>query len=355
MVAETNPKIFFSDLSISAATAFAQLHTATLGRELARDVSHLNGSYSKKNVKGKLHWYFAYRESSHRVRQLYVGPDTTDVRSLVEKASSANPQEQTKPLAKAAFAMGLAAVSRQHLSVISRINEYEFFRAGGVLIGTHAFLSYANMLGIRWQSTEQTVDIDFAHAGKNISIALPANIKATPHAAISTMAEGFLPMVQYRGSAGATYRHPEQAEFQIDFLCPQTANEATPIKVDNLDVALQPLRFMEFSLEAPQQTTLLDNTGRSVVVTVPAPERYAIHKLLIIGERTGAFRAKISKDLMQSASLISYFAERDPDAIKQAWRDAYNRGPGWVRRLTQGALALKRIDADLGRWVAGAA
>ena len=338
---------YFSDLPVSTATAYAQLHTATMAQELARDISHLHGSYSQKTIKGANHWYFAYREAAGAVRQLYVGPDNPQTRTLIEQAKQSQPSDALKPLAKAALALGAASMTRQHLSVISRINEYQFFRAGGVLIGTHAFLAYANMLGIRWAMTDQTVDIDFAHAGKNISVALPADIRAQPHAAITTMAEGFLPMMQFRGTqsgtAGASYKHPVQSEYQIDFLCPKTSDDDAPIRIPNLDVALQPLRFMEFSLQGVQQTTLFDTTGRAVVVTVPAPERYAIHKLLIIGERTGAFKAKVSKDLAQAAALIAYCTERDPDGLREAWNDALSRGPGWVKRAEQGREALKRL------------
>jgi hypothetical protein len=94
---------------------------------------------------------------------------------------------------------GCVATERKHLSVILRLNEYGFFRAGGVLVGTHAFLAYANQLGVRWASGEQTSDVDFARAGRNISIALPSTIQASPHSALTTMEEGFLPLVQYRG------------------------------------------------------------------------------------------------------------------------------------------------------------
>ena len=228
---------YFSDLPVSAATAYAQLHTATLAQELARDVSHLQGSYSQKTIKGASHWYFAYREVAGAVRQLYVGPDNAETGALIEQAKQLKPAAALKPLAKAALALGASTMTRQHLSVISRINEYQFFRAGGVLIGTHAFLAYANMLGIRWTMTDQTVDIDFAHAGKNISVALPADIHAQPHAAITTMAEGFLPMMQFRGvqagKPGASYKHPVQSEYQIDFLCPKTSDDDAPITVPN--------------------------------------------------------------------------------------------------------------------------
>jgi hypothetical protein len=342
-----DPARYFADLPVVAATAFAQLHTAAMGQELARDASHLRGSYSIKKVKDKAHWYFSFREADQKLRQMYVGPDNAQTRLLVDYAKSKTPHTNTQPLAKVASTLSCATITRQHLSVILRLNEYGFFRAGGVLIGTHAFLAYSNLLGVRWASTEQTVDIDFAHAGKNISIALPANVRAEPHAAITTMPEGFLPLVQYRGNVGASYRHATQAEYQIDFLCPKHSDSDAPIHIPNLDVALQPLRFMEFSLEQVQQTTLMDATGRCVVVTLPAPERYAVHKLLIIGERTGAFKAKISKDVAQAAALVAYFKTHDQRALTTAWQDAVSRGPGWVKRAMGGRAALAAVSPEL--------
>ncbi|MBC7700269.1 GSU2403 family nucleotidyltransferase fold protein [Aquabacterium sp.] len=327
----------FTELPVSAATAYAQLQTAALAVELARDVSHLHGSFSTKQVKGTRQWYFAFREADQRVRQIYVGPDNDDIRSLVEKARAAAPLERLKPLAKSALALGCTPAQRKHVGVIMRLNEFGFFRAGGVLIGTHAFLSYANQLGLRWNDSDQTADIDFAQAGSNISIALPANVKAQPHSALTAMEEGFLPLVQYR----------KNAEIQIDFLTPRVADNNDPIHIENLDVALQPLRFMEFSLEDVQQATLFDTTGRCVVVSLPAPQRYAVQKLLLIGERTGQFRAKMGKDLAQVASLLNYFIMADPDAIKEAWADALSRGPGWRKRAMQGRKALAEKVPEL--------
>lgn len=46
----------FTDLPVSAATAFAQLQTAAMATELSRDVSHLQGSFASKMVKGSRHW-----------------------------------------------------------------------------------------------------------------------------------------------------------------------------------------------------------------------------------------------------------------------------------------------------------
>ena len=337
----------YAELPVAAATAYAQLQSATLAVELARDVSHLQGSFSTKLIKGSAQWYFSFREPDQRIRQIYVGPDNTQVRALVEKARAAAPLEPLKPLARSALALGCTPTQRKHLSVILRLNEFGFFRAGGVLVGTHAFLSYANLLGLRWRDSDQTADVDFAHAGRNISIALPATVNAQPHSALTTMQEGFLPLVQYRGAAGASYRHPREPEFQIDFLAPQTGASTAPLTVDNLDVALQPLRFMEFALEDVQQATLFDATGRCVIATLPSPARYAVHKLLILGERSGPFRVKVSKDLAQAAALMEYYATADPDAVRSAWADALSRGPGWRKRALEGRKALAKKDGAL--------
>lgn len=344
----------YTEQPVATSTAYAQLHTAALGIEFDRDVSHLNGSFGTKTVKGSLQWYFSFRDIDQRVRQLYIGPDTEAVRQLVHTARTAEPRARLRALARSASVLGCLPAQRKHLSVILRLSEYGFFRAGGVLVGTHAFLSYANQLGVRWSGAEQTSDVDFAHAGRNISIALPATLKAQPHTALTTMEEGFLPLVQYRGSAGASYRHRDEPEFQIDFLTPKTADSDDPIRIEHLDVALQPLRFMEFSLEAVEQATLFDATGRAVVVSLPAPERYAVHKLLVVGERTGAFRAKVSKDLAQAAALIEYFRDNDPETLQDAWADALARGPGWKKRALEGLRALQAQDPTLSAVLASA-
>ena len=339
----------YDELPVSAATAYAQLHTAATGLELHRNVAHLHGSFSTKTVKGSKQWYFSFREPDQRVRQIYVGPDNAQVRALVEQARATSPEDRLKALAKSAVALGCTPTQRKHLGVILRLNEFGFFRAGGVLVGTHAYLSYANVLGLRCRSSDQTSDVDFAHAGRNVSIALPATVQAQPHEALTTMEHGFLPLVQYRGSAGASCRHRDEPEFQVDFLTPRVADNDDPIQVDHLDVVLQPLRFMEFSLEGVQQATMFDPTGRCVVVTLPAPQRYAVHKLLVVGEREGAQKVKVSKDLAQAASLIEYFGDADPDTLNDAWQDALERGPGWRKRAAEGRRALLKAYPHIGQ------
>ncbi len=114
------------------------------------------------------------------------------------------------------------------------------------------------------------------------------------------------------------------------------------VRVENLNIALQPLKFMEFALENVHQAALLAEEG-AVVVNVPAPARFAVHKLIVHGERAGSFRTKASKDLLQAAALIEFLADHRSEDLEDAWRDAMSRGPGWSKRSIQGRDALRRL------------
>jgi hypothetical protein len=46
------------------------------------------------------------------------------------------------PLARSALALGCTALLPRHYRVIRRLADYGFFHAGGLLIGSHAFLAY---------------------------------------------------------------------------------------------------------------------------------------------------------------------------------------------------------------------
>lgn len=109
---------------------------------------------------------------------------------------------------------------------------------------------------------------------------------------------------------------------------------------------MQPLKFMEFSMDAPIQLTLLAQRG-PITVNAPSPEKYALHKLLVYGERAQSMRIKASKDLDQAASLIEVLSGNDADVLAQTWSKLLGNGPGWRRRALQGLKALKSRYPDV--------
>jgi hypothetical protein len=152
---------------------------------------------------------------------------------------------------------------------------------------------------------------------------------------------GFLPVSGLNGKTGGSYLIPSEPDFQLDFLTPLHRGGDTPYSHPQLHVTLQPLPFMEFSLEKLEQAVLFCNEG-AVLVNVPSPERYALHKLVVYGERTGSFRAKSAKDLVQSACLLNFLWDHRRESLEEALADILTRGKAWRARLTQGAAALHK-------------
>jgi hypothetical protein len=343
----------FTHLSITAQTAFAQVSEATLTAEHLRTVAELPGAFTPKLVKGHKYWYYQFTEPSGARRQIFVGPDNGAVQALIAK-SEQPVDKNVSALARAALALNCAEVLPRHFKVLRRLSEYGFFSAGGVLIGTHAFVAYGNMLGVQWSSADaaMTQDIDFAHAGKNISLALAANCKVQLHDAIQSLEMGFLPISDMAGKTGGAYLIPNEKEFRLDFLTTVGRNGEVPYRHPNLQITLQPLKFMEFSLENIQQTALLSGAG-AVMVNVPHPARYALHKLIVAGEREGTFMMKAGKDLMQAGLLLGILRESKPWDVEEAWESLKARGTGWSRRAFRGLAVLnaKFPEEQFDQWL----
>jgi len=336
----------YEELTSVAQTAYAQLLDVALTTEHMRTVADLSGSFASKTVKGHQYWYYQYSEPSGNLKQIFVGPDNDAVRSLIEEKNRPGATEGLIPLAASAVALGCSNVLPKHLRVIRRLSEYGFFRAGGVLIGTHAFLAYGNMLGVHWGDSSLTQDIDFAHAGKNVALALPSNIEVQTHEAIQSLQMGLLPISGLQGKTGATYLAPRDPGFRLDFLTTMHRGGEEKYEHPQLHVTLQPLKFMEYSLVQVQQAVLFNAEG-AVVVNIPHPARYALHKLIVYGERAGTYAAKSGKDLIQAASLLQYFKRSRTWEIKQAYDDLMSRGKGWGVRFERGLAAIENAYPEL--------
>ncbi len=214
--------------------------------------------------------------------------------------------------------------------MIERLADSGLFSAGGILVGTHAFLAYQNIFGVRWTAGAATLDLDFAHAGRNVSLALPENLKLDTTAAIDSLEMGFIP-----NQAHTSFRKADEPDFDLDFLTSRGRTGDTPVTVAWLNLTMQPLRFMELSLQDPIRATLIARSG-PIVVNLPRPERYALHKLLVYGERAQAQRTKARKDIAQAAALLDYLLTHDTAEIAAMWVDVNSRGPGWRKRLKEG-------------------
>ncbi|WP_348646485.1 GSU2403 family nucleotidyltransferase fold protein [Ciceribacter sp. L1K22] len=117
----------------------------------------------------------------------------------------------------------------------------------------------------------------------------------------------------------------------VEFLTPAFGEE-TIRELPALGVSAQALNSLNFLISEPIQAAAIYRSG--VLVQVPRPERYAIHKLIVADRRRdGAGTLKSSKDREQAAFLIEALAEDRPDDLRTAHATAMDVEPRWRQHL----------------------
>jgi hypothetical protein len=338
---------FSQPLPAAAQSAYAELLEVSRGQDITRSVGNLSGSFNRKLVKGVPYWYYQFRDSAGAAtRQVFVGPESERLQALIAESRTKD-DRPLDSMAKAAMALGCAAATPAHFRIVRRLNEIGFYGAGGVLVGAHAFLTYGNALGVAWGDIGRTQDIDFAHSGRNVSLALPTTLHVQARDAITRLEEGFLPVPGFRPrDRTATFVSKIDKQLRVDFLTPMVGGKDEAFEHEALGVALHPMRFIEFVLEDLQQAAVLSAIG-AVVVNVPDPARFALHKLLVFAERRTSNPAKARKDLRQAAALIEVLSEFRRDDLLVLWKDLLARGPGWRDRAKKAMTALESLAPDL--------
>lgn len=122
----------------------------------------------------------------------------------------------------------------------------------------------------------------------------------------------------------------------VELLTPNEGpDRAEPVELPALGAyAPPPLRFLDYLIHEPAQAVALYRSG--ILVNVPQPARYAIHKLIAASRRVSSAAAKVRKDVEQSAALIRVLAEDRPDELEDAFTEARGRGPAWREAVDRG-------------------
>lgn len=337
----------YRELPVAAQTAYAELFEMTQAAEVVRSPAALTGSIAWKTVKGRRYAYWAFKEIDGRKREYYLGPDGPAIAAIESARTRGAPaREALARQAAAALAQGCVATPPKHYRIVKRFADYQFFRAGGLLVGTHAFLALGNQLGVAWGSGTRTLDPDFAHHGPggNLAVALPADLRIDTHGALQSLQMGFLPALDGPKGLAAQYMSEHEPDLRVDFITPMR-RRADLLAAPDLGIALSPLKFLDYLIESPGQAVLIDRAD-ACMVNLPDPARYGLHKLIVAAER-GPKHAKYAKDILQALALIEWHLERAPHAIRDAWRELERRGAGWVKRARQSLRAAPAAQRGL--------
>lgn len=335
------------ELPVAAQTAYAELQELVQVGETMRSPASLTGTVGWKTIKGRRYAYWQFKEIDGRKREYYLGPEGPAVAAIEQARGKPAPAlEAISRQARAAVAQGCAATPPKQFRIVKRLADYQFFRAGGLLVGTHAFLAIGNQLGIAWGNGTRTLDPDFAHAGPggDVTLALPANLQVDVDDAVKSLAIGFLPALGGSKGLASQCVSEKEPDLRVDFLTVLRRNR-DDVHAPDVGVALVPLKFLDYLLARPGQGVLLD-VADACLVNLPDPARYGLHKLLVAAER-GARHAKYNKDIGQALALIEWHLERAPTLLLDAWRDLAGRGAGWVRRARQSLHAAPAQQREL--------
>ncbi|WP_263846238.1 nucleotidyltransferase family protein [Roseobacter sinensis] len=308
---------------------------------LLRDaaVSELIGTPVAVTVKGRVFWYDKYR-IGNTMGQRYIGPDSAELRDRLERAktlkaqSEARRREQTR-LVRLLRAEGYASTDQRTGSLLNAFARTGVFRLGGTLVGTVAFRHYEGELGVRlgFDQLAQTGDIDIG-SFERLSFAVGDTVETPLADVFKSLAFDPVPSLDHT----RTWRWSQGGgETLVEFLMPAHRDEGVR-DLPALGVSAQALRHLDYLLADPIPAVSLYRSG--VLIQIPRPERFAIHKLIVADRRAGGPDAqKAAKDRAQAAYLIEALAELRPDELREACLSAEARGPKWAARMAA-SLAL---------------
>ena len=292
-----------------------------------------------KTIKGRGYWYARSPTNAEGGRtERYLGPDTPELRTVIEgDRNVAVSTEGRRRIVKALLAAGLSGPDPISGAVARALAEAGVFRLRGVLVGTVAFQAYAAGLGVILPNAAlRTGDLDIAQ-DYGVSLALD-DATDKPMLDILLAANPNFRSVPSLDSplSGKAFALP--GGFRVDLLTTNRGSERLTSRLRALNTDAAPLRFMDFLLRDNVEAALLHDDG--VLVRVPTPARFAVHKLLISRKRP-PMSGKSPKDLLQAQTLIEALAEIDPFALREAWREARERGPKWRELLDQAGAMLE--------------
>ncbi len=325
-------------------------------------------SVNREGVKRGYIYYQGYmpgnKDGAAKTRfSQYVGPaDDPQLAARVQRFNEIKAGRRERgSLVSALRGAGLPRPPVMMGRILEALAKAGVFRLRAVLVGTAAYQTYSAVTGMRLsQSAAITGDIDVAQFR---SISIGSGDQTPPILETLQTADPTFRPVPHGSDPRQSTVFANATNFRVDFLTAHRGGDeqmGKPMKMAALTgAAAQPLRFMDYLIRNPVRSVVLHGPGISV--NVPAPERYALHKLIISGERPADAngRAKSRKDLMQSAEIILALAQSGgEDALSSAFREAWERGPRWRQGLSRGAKGIsseaaavvKRIsDGDVDR------
>jgi len=342
-------------LSLETQTLYAQLMETLLATEAQRSIGRLSGCFTTKTVKGLPYCYFQYSDPGGFLRQVYLGRRDVVLERVIENFISEREAfkldtEHLQRLCAQLRAGGALATDMASSRVLKALAESGVFQMGAVLVGTHAFIVLGNLLGVKWTgSSLRTQDLDIGTEA-SMSIGIP-HIDADIPDVLERLEMGFLPVPPLNPKHPSTSFKVRGKSLRVDLLTPQRRRKETgPTVVSRFKAAAQPLPYLDYLIEGFERGAVVNGGG--ILVNVPSPARFGIHKLIVAGERGAGVHTKMEKDLLQAAQVLALLVEERPGDVLVAYDEIKRRGKRWKTRISSGLSRLKNLYPDEHKQIA---
>jgi hypothetical protein len=180
------------------------------------------------------------------------------------------------------------------------------------------------MLGVRFEHAAlRTEDVDIAHE-PSLGLALvPEHAPSDSLAALRTVDPGFFAVPGFDSRQPSTSFKVRGRDLRVDFLTAARGKSEAPVMLPSFGVAATPLPMIGYLSESPANAVVLGAGG--LLLNVPRPGRFALHKLWLADKRPVSERTKARKDLRQAAHLLEVLLEDRPEEIREAWEAVQSR------------------------------
>jgi hypothetical protein len=310
---------------------FQTMYADLLQSKGLADIAH--GSISTRKIKGKEYLYVTTKDGSKRhQRSLGLASDPAvkaKAGEIRRAAVHAKGLRTTVSALKKAYIPGPSLPLGRVLEAIANAG---LFKQGVVLVGTAAYQTYPCLVGAYLPSSALTTNDADLLVSSFVSKDEPQDLEKILQRADPT----------FRALMSADDRLPKvfraANDLQVDILTKFGRGRKSPILIEALQCSAEALAYMEYLAEESIEAVALYGTG--VLVSVPPPIRYAVHKLLIAQERR-AQSPKRAKDLKQARDLLDVFSETDSVALEEALEEAKERGPKWKKNINASLREIK--------------
>ncbi len=338
-------------LTMSLQTVFAELIERCAIDEFD-ETFPAGGSFVKRKIRSRNYWYFVAGRANETGKraQTYVGPDSPELQQRIAKhGQMKSAWKERRQMVTALVRAGLPVPDARTGEIVAALANAGVFRLRTCLVGTVAFQCYAGLLGMKLPgAVMRTGDLDIAqfHA---ILVAIAADERTPPMLDILCAVDPSFREVPYTADSRLTMAYAGSGGYRVEVLVPNRGKDRDePQALPAIGAMAIPLRFLDFLIYDAVPSILLHEAG--VLVNVPRPERYALHKLIVSRRRRKGI-AKIDKDIMQAAILLEILAERRKADLRDAWEELQGRGPKWRRLAGEGLDALPASTREACRAV----